>query len=109
MESRDVVAVSSRDESRDPCFQESISVSKAMGLGHKPITLSSTAVKQTYCANCDKSMKISTVVLYIIKFIFRCGAIFYLTRGDLERSMTLDDENMPFSANCNNAIFSNLA
>jgi len=40
---------------------------------------SSTAVKQTYCANCDKSMKFSTIILYIIKFIFRCRATLDLT------------------------------
>jgi len=40
------------------------------------------------------------VNLYTIKFIFRCGAILDLTRDDLERSMTLDDRNIPFSAKC---------
>jgi len=64
----------------------------------------STAVKQTYCANCDKSIKFSTVILFIIKFIFRYGSILDLTCDDLERSMTLDDENLPFSANCNNTM-----
>jgi len=37
------------------------------------------------------------------------GAILDLTCDDLERSITLDDENIPASANCNNTIFSNLA
>jgi len=53
-------------------------------------------------------MKFSAVILYIIKFIFRCGAILDLTSDDLERSMTLGDY-IPFSANCYNTIFINLA
>jgi len=54
-------------------------------------------------------MKFSTVILYIIKFSFRCGAILHLTCDDLERLVTFDyeNENIPFSANCNNTIFSN--
>jgi len=45
-------------------------------------------------------MKFSTVHLYTIKFIFRCGVISDFTRDDLERSITLDDRNIPFSAKC---------
>jgi len=54
-------------------------------------------------------MEFSIVILYIIKFIFRCEAILDLTCDYLERSMNLDDENIPFRANCNSTIFSNLA
>jgi len=43
------------------------------------------------------------------KVYFQMGAILDLTCDDLERSITLDDENIPASANCNNTIFSNLA
>jgi len=31
---------------------------------------SSTTVKQTYCANCDKSMKFYKVIVYISKLNF---------------------------------------
>jgi len=40
-------------------------------------------------ANCDKCMKFSTVNLYTIQFILRCGAILDLICDDLEGSMTL--------------------
>ena len=33
-------------------------------------------------------MKFSTVILYIVKYILRCGAILDLTYGGLERPMT---------------------
>jgi len=59
-----------------------------------------SSFKLEYCANCDESMKLSKVHLYTIKFIFRCGAIFDLTCDDLERSITLHNENIPFSAKC---------
>jgi len=54
-------------------------------------------------------MKFSTVILYVIQFIFRHGAIFNLTCDDLERSTILDNENIPFNPDYNNTIFSNLA
>jgi len=54
-------------------------------------------------------MKFSTVNLYPMKFIFRCGAILDLTRDDLERSMTLDDENMLFRVKYRNTMTNNLS
>jgi len=51
------------------------------------IALHSTAVKQTYCANCDKRIRFSSGIVYIMKFILRCGAILDLTCDELERSM----------------------
>ena len=48
-------------------------------------------------------------ILCILKFIFRDGAILDLTCDDLEGSTTLDDENITFSANCNNTIFNSLS
>jgi len=59
--------------------------------GHGTVIQPSTSVKQAYCANCDKSMKFSTVILYITKFIFKCGAILDLTCDDFEKSMILDN------------------
>ena len=60
--------------------------------------MSLTSLKLKYSGNCDKHIKLSTVNLYTIEFIFICGAILDLTRNDLERSMTLDDQNILFSA-----------
>ena len=59
-----------------------------------------SSLKPKYCANCDKSMKLSAVNPYTIKFIFRCGAILDGTRDDLESSMTSDVLNISFSAKC---------
>jgi len=45
-------------------------------------------------------MTFSTVNLFTIKFIFRCGAILGLTREDLDRSLHLGHRNTPFIAKC---------
>jgi len=99
-----IATISSHGE--DLLFTKSISDYVS---GTKCFVLYSGDVKQTYCANCDESMKYFTVFLYIVKFIFRCGVILHWIFDDLEMSMTLDDENIPFWANCDNTIFSNLA
>ena len=55
------------------------------GGGGGPVVRRLSSLYGRYCAFCDRSMKLSTVFLYTMKFVFRCGTTSEFTSGTCQR------------------------